>query len=97
MMRGRGVLAGGLILVLLAIALPGPAARAAAGAVAVLAAPSASAAPTVTPTVPLPSPATGPSGGQLFLGALLVLIGVAGATLMLGLLRGLARRRPPPR
>src|SRR5690348_12572348 len=55
-----------------------------------------SAAPTPTLT---PTGTAGPSAnpGQWFLGAALVAIGVAGATVMLRLIRGLPRRPPSSR
>jgi hypothetical protein len=54
------------------------------------------AAPKATPTpAPTPTSGGGLSGGQLFLGAILVAVGVAGATFMLVLMRTL-RKHPPP-
>ncbi|HET7078970.1 MAG TPA: hypothetical protein VFM49_16160 [Chloroflexia bacterium] len=54
------------------------------------------AAPKATPTpAPTPTGGDGLSGGQLFLGAALVAIGVAGATFLLVLMRTL-RKHPPP-
>ena len=54
------------------------------------------AAPKATPTpAPTPTSSGGLTGGQLFLGAILVAVGVAGATLMLVLMRTL-RKHPPP-
>jgi len=100
----RAVLAGALLLCCLLPA--GPAVLAAdhvaapartaqqigadAPALAPLAAPKAT--PTSTPT---PISSGGLTGGQLFLGAILVAVGVAGATFMLVLMRTL-RKHPPP-
>jgi hypothetical protein len=54
------------------------------------------AAPKATPTpAPTPTSGGGLTGGQLFLGAILVAVGVAGATFMLVLMRTL-RKHPPP-
>ena len=106
----RAALTGALLLCccwLLAGA-PAPASRAAAparirqqtGTNAPLLAPGAApkATPTPAPTpVPTPTPTNsgGLTGGQLFLGTILVAVGVAGATLMLVLVRTL-RKHPPP-
>ena len=100
----RAALAGALLLCCLLMA--GPAARAAdhaaaparihqpTGAAAPARAPLAAPKPTPTP-VPTPTSSNGLTGGQLFLGAILVAVGVAGATLMLVLMRTL-RKHPPP-
>jgi hypothetical protein len=101
----RAVLAG--VLLLLCWLLAGPAAQAAepatpsarihqpAGVDAPARAPLA--APKVTPTpAHTPTGGDGVPGGQLFLGAALVVIGVAGATFMLVLLRTLRKHPPPP-
>jgi hypothetical protein len=100
----RAILAGALLL--LCMCLAGPAARAAAPAGPTARthqsigahAPAGAlfAAPSATPTpVPTPTSSGGLSGGQLFFGAALVAIGVAGATFMLVLMRTL-RKHPPP-
>ena len=100
----RAVLAG--VLLLLCLLPAGPAAQAADPATpsarihqpAGLDAPARAplAAPKATPMpAPTPTGGDGVSGGQLFLGAALVVGGVAGATFMLVLLRTLRKHRPP--
>ena len=100
----RAALAGALLL--LCRLLAGPAAQAADHAAAPAAihrqievdAPVLAplAAPKATPTpVPTPTGGGGFTGGQLLLGTILVVVGVAGATFMLVLMRTL-RKHPPP-
>jgi hypothetical protein len=99
----RAALAGALLLCCWLLAgPPAPASRAAAparihqqtGTNALLLAPGAAPKPTPTP-VPTPTNSGVLTGGQLFLGTILVAVGVAGATLMLVLIRTV-RKHPPP-